>query len=123
MHSPLKKKKLLKKKLIAIYIEMSKPNKCNTRKEWFMAYIIKCGACGFKFFNDSEDAIAPNDILRRYAYICPSCFKRLEYTTNRVSIRREDISILEKRLRLIRIKKMNKLKGKVFINSSLYDEK
>lgn len=70
-----------------------------------MTYIIKCGACGFKFFNDTEDALPPIDILRRYAFTCPSCFKRLEFKTNRISIKCEDVNIIEKRLRMIRIRR------------------
>jgi|BEDMetMinimDraft_2_1075160.scaffolds.fasta_scaffold00025_2 hypothetical protein len=79
-----------------------------------MTLTIKCGSCGFKFFNDAEDVISPLDILRRYAHTCPSCFKRLEFNFNRIFVKNEDMDIIEKRMRMIRIRKITSVKRHIY---------
>jgi len=58
---------------------------------------IRCSACGFKFFNDREDVTSPADIMRRYSFRCPSCFKRLNFDPRNISIKVATTTFISKR--------------------------
>lgn len=73
-----------------------------------MAFLIKCSECNFKFFDDIEDAISPLEIIRKYMFRCPSCYKKLEYNPKNITIKsstNKPKKINIERARLIEFKK------------------
>jgi|GEM_PF-1305675 hypothetical protein len=64
-------------------------------------YLIKCGACGFKFFSDEEELITPVEILRRYSFRCPSCLKKLNFDPKNIKINSAKIDRSRRSLRKI----------------------